>query len=87
MNESGTHNFMRLDTKAVIGANHMKILPLPPTIATYINEWSSKNKLHPSREATFTFHDQDNTNAPPDKDIKDRVPELTFIPPSTPRDR
>ena len=40
----------------------------PPTIVTYINERSSKNKLHPSRETTFTYHDQDITNAPPDED-------------------
>ena len=78
---------MRLDNRFIIGANHFKILPFPPAIITLINEWSSKNKLHPAREATFTFHDQDITNAPPEEDIEDRVPELIYVPPTTAYDR
>lgn len=69
MNSTSTHNFMRLDNRAVIGANQMKILPFPPAIVTLINQRVViKNKLHPAREATFTYHDQDTTNAPPDED-------------------
>jgi hypothetical protein len=43
---TGTHSFLRLDTRTVIGANHMQILPFPPSVATYLNEWAKKNK-HP----------------------------------------
>ena len=87
MNSTGTHNFMRLDNRAVIGANHMKILPFSPTIITLINGWSSKNKLHSAGDATFTFPDQDITLAPPEEDIEDMVPELVLVPPTVAYDR
>jgi hypothetical protein len=61
MNGTGTHTFMRLDNKAVISANHYTVLPIPDIVATLVNGWASKNKVHTSLDPAFTFHDIDIT--------------------------
>ena len=61
MNGTGTHTFMRIDTRSVISANHYVVLPIPPLVITTVNGWASKNKIHTSKEPTFTFHDRDIT--------------------------
>ena len=61
MNSTGTHTFMRIDTRSVISANHYLVLPIPPLVTTAVDGWASKNKIHTSKEPTFTFHDRDIT--------------------------
>ena len=34
MNGTGTHSFMRIDTRSVISANHYVVLPIPPLVTT-----------------------------------------------------
>ena len=67
-NGTGTHSFLRLDTRTVIGANHMQILPFPPNVATFLNDWAKKNKHHVQRDPVFTYHDEDITMAPGEED-------------------
>ena len=61
MNGTGTHSFLRLDTKTIISANHFMVLPIPAIVMTTVTGWASKNKLHTSLDPTFTFHDRDIT--------------------------
>ena len=61
MNSTGTHTFMRIDTRSVVSANHYLVLPIPPLVTTAVDGWASKNKIHTSKEPTFTFHDRDIT--------------------------
>lgn len=61
MNGTGTHTFMRIDTRSIISANHYVVLLIPPLVITTVNGWASKNKIHTSKEPTFTFHDRDIT--------------------------
>ena len=68
MNGTGTHSFMRIDTRSIISANHYVVLPIPTLVTTTINGWASKNKIHISQEPIFTFHDRDITG-----DIDDDV--------------
>ena len=77
MNGTGTHSFMRIDTRSVISANHYVVLPIPPLVTTTVNGWASKNKIHTSREPIFTFHDNDITG-----DVDDDV--VTMDSPSVP---
>ena len=46
MNGTGTHTFMRIDTRSVISANHYAVLPIPPLVITTVNGWAPKNKIH-----------------------------------------
>lgn len=85
MNGTGTHTYMRLDNRAFIGANHMKILPFPPNVATYLNQWASKNKIHVNRDPTFIYHDRDITTAPDDEEEEEEeAPPLTQVTANTP---
>ena len=77
MNSTGTHTFMRIDTRSVISANHYLVLPIPPLVTTAVDGWASKNKIHTSKEPTFTFHDKDITG-----DAVDHV--VTMDTPSVP---
>ena len=67
-NETGTHTFMRIDTRSIILANHYVVLTIPPLVTTTMNGWASKNKTYTSQEPIFTFHDVDITG-----DIDDDV--------------
>ena len=61
MNGTGTHTFMRIDTRSIILANHYVVLPTPPLVTTTMYGWASKNKTHTSPEPIFTFHGIDIT--------------------------
>ena len=37
MNGTGTHSFMRIDTRSIISANHYVVLPIPPFVTNTIN--------------------------------------------------
>ena len=39
MNGTGTHSFMRIDTRSVVSANHYMVLPIPPLVTT-VNGWA-----------------------------------------------
>ena len=41
MNRTGTHTFMRIDTRSVISANHNVVLSIPPLDITTVNGWAS----------------------------------------------
>ena len=62
MNGTGAHEFLRLDNRATINANHYVVLPIQPIVITTVNGWAAKNKLHTSIDPIFTFHDRDITN-------------------------
>ena len=86
MNGTGTHTFLRLDTRSVIQANHFTVLPIPPIVITTVNGWASKNKIHTSVDPIFTFHDRDITLELDDDTIGgghqlERVPETKISDP------
>ena len=61
------------------------LLPIPPLVITTVNGWASKNKIHTSKESTFTFHDRDITGDAVDDVVtmdtpSDEAPTIQFRP-------
>ena len=82
MNGTGTHSFMRLDTRSVISANHFTVLPIPTIVTATVNGWASKNKVHTSIDPIFTYHDKDITG-----DVADDTVSIDMPPEFVPRVR
>ena len=58
MNGTGTHSFLRLDTRTVLSANHFIVLPVPDTVVAIVNGWAHTNKHHILPDPIFTLHDR-----------------------------
>jgi Reverse transcriptase (RNA-dependent DNA polymerase) len=58
MNGTGTHSFLRLDTRTVLAANHFIVLPVPDTVVAIVNSWAHSNKHHILPDPIFTLHDR-----------------------------
>ena len=57
MNGTGTHQFIKLENKAVIMANQFQVLPITPIVTATVNGWANRNQI--PGPTTFTWKDKD----------------------------